>query len=553
MNKNELVINLMSRGVLISPDFIDNLSESENFEEFFKDVIIKSKFSPLVINKEFYDSFKLKKPTGDINWLEFERAKVSFEKNKDDGDYDSFVSLLNARNKKEVDLQIVVENKDNFNMINNNEGTVNIVDCYEDQENFGRSVQDFVSYFKSRYELLRTILSSRPELITSISINRIEKKPQGEQISIIGMVAKKDTTKNGNFIINVEDPTGNINLLIMKNKPELFFLANDIVMDEVVGINGVLGKDIIYVNEIFFPEVPLNKEFKKAPHEGYVVFLSDIHFGLDKFIVDDFLKLVSWLNGNYGTEKQREIAKKVKYIFMCGDIVEGVGVYPGQESELVIQDIYDQYEEAAKYIRMIPGHIKIIINGGNHDAMRIAEPQPKFDKKICKSFYEIPNLTIVSNPALVNIHANSDFPGFDILMYHGYSFPYYSENVPSIKSKGGMERCDLIMKFLLQKRHLSPTHGSNLYVPDSRGDSLVIKKVPDFFISGHIHKIVASNYKNITLINSSCWVTQSEDNAKRGIVPHPAKVPIVDLQTREIKIMNFLSDENEKKNLIYSR
>jgi len=73
-------------------------------------------------------------------------------------------------------------------------------------------------------------------------------------------------------------------------------------------------------------------------------------------------------------------------------------------------------------------------------------------------------------------------------------------------------------------------------------DPMVIEKVPDIFVSGHIHQITVSSYRNVSLINSSCWVVQSEDNAKRGIVPHPAKIPIINLKTREIKIMNFLDD-----------
>ena len=165
-----------------------------------------------------------------------------------------------------------------------------------------------------------------------------------------------------------------------------------------------------------------------------------------------------------------------------------------------------------------------------------------FDKVISKGLFEIPNITMVSNPALVNIHSSEHFSGFDVLMYHGASFPYFGDNVPSIRDKGGIFRCDLIMKFLLQRRHLAPSHSSTLYVPDENSDPLVIEKVPDIFVSGHIHQITAANYRNVSMINSSCWVIQSEDQAKRGIVPHPAKIPIVNLKTREVKIMNFLDD-----------
>ena len=66
--------------------------------------------------------------------------------------------------------------------------------------------------------------------------------------------------------------------------------------------------------------------------------------------------------------------------------------------------------------------------------------------------------------------------------------------------------------------------------------------VPDIFVTGHIHQIVVSRYKSIDLINSSCWATQTGDQEKRGIIPHPGKVPVINLKTREVKIMNFRSD-----------
>ena len=53
--------------------------------------------------------------------------------------------------------------------------------------------------------------------------------------------------------------------------------------------------------------------------------------------------------------------------------------------------------------------------------------------------------------------------------------------------------------------------------------------------------------KNIDLINASCWMTQTDEQERRGMIPHPAKVPIINLKTREVKIMNFNSGENEKE------
>lgn len=468
----------------------------------------------LNINKDFFDFESEQKSTQEAHEINIEV----------DNSMGSQVLLVTKKEEEKYNVNIIFSYVDNFKK---------------------REVQDFVSYFKHRYESLKGILSCRQELQDSISIARLPRKQQGEVISVIGLVLDKSETKNGNIKITLEDNTGTFDVLFTKNKAEVYETARDIVLDEVIGVSGTIGNKIIFCNNLYFPEIPITHELKKTPDEVYTVFVSDIHFGIKQFLRGDFTNFIKWLNGEFGNQKQREVASKVGYLFVVGDIVEGVGIYPGQENDLDIKDIYEQYEDAANFFRQIPKHIKIIICGGNHDAIRMSEPQPIFDKAISKSFYEIPNIIMVSNPAIVNVHSSEDFSGIDVLMYHGYSFIYYADNVPSIRSKGGQDRCDLIMKFLLQRRHLAPAHSSTLYVPEPSFDPLVIEKIPDIFVSGHIHRIMASNYRGVTLINSSCWVTQTEDQAKRGIVPHPAKIPIINLQTREIKIMNFLSeDEN---------
>ena len=126
-------------------------------------------------------------------------------------------------------------------------------------------------------------------------------------------------------------------------------------------------------------------------------------------------------------------------------------------------------------------------------------------------------------------------------MYHGYSFDYYISTVDTIRLNGGYDRADLVMKHLLQKRHLSPTHGSTLHIPDDKTDPLVIDKVPDIFITGHIHKSAVSNYKSTTLISGSCWQSKTNFQEKVGHNPEPARVPIVNLKTREVKVIKFMT------------
>ena len=95
------------------------------------------------------------------------------------------------------------------------------------------------------------------------------------------------------------------------------------------------------------------------------------------------------------------------------------------------------------------------------------------------------------------------------------------------------------MKFLLQRRHLAPTHTSTLYIPDTAKDPLVIEKIPDFFVSGHIHKATTANYRNITLISGSCWQSKTSFQEKVGHNPEPSRIPIANLKTRKMKILKF--------------
>ena len=46
----------------------------------------------------------------------------------------------------------------------------------------------------------------------------------------------------GNIKLTLEDPTGVIDVLITKTREETFEIAKDIVLDEIIGVVGVMGK-----------------------------------------------------------------------------------------------------------------------------------------------------------------------------------------------------------------------------------------------------------------------------------------------------------------------
>ncbi len=402
-------------------------------------------------------------------------------------------------------------------------------------------VSDFTNFFRNRLNRMRTILQEHPNLKNLVSINKISGNRQG--ISVIGLVSKKSVTKNGNIILELEDQTGTIKVLINQNKKEVYKEGEEISLDSVIGISGSGNKEIIFANEIVFPEAML-PERKKSPVEEYALFIGDFHYGSDLFLHKSFDKFLDYINGKVPNTPE---VSKIKYLFIVGDLIAGVGIFPEQESFLDIPDVQKQFEGAAALLDKIRKDITIVIIPGNHDCVRLMEPQPIFDKKFAEDLYKLDNVIVATNPCKVNFAKRDGFPGFDLLMYHGFSFFYYIDNVPSLiqaKAKNAPEKA---MVYLLKNRHLAPSHMSVQYYPLEE-DPFVIEKIPDIFFSGHSHKCGITFYNNILVISGSTWEDITPMQERRGNDPDFCKVPILNLKTGAIKILDFeVPGESRKK------
>ena len=154
------------------------------------------------------------------------------------------------------------------------------------------------------------------------------------------------------------------------------------------------------------------------------------------------------------------------------------------------------------------------------------------------------NVILTGNPSYVNIGATDKFSGFDVLTYHGFSFPYYANTIPSLIQSDALNFPDKIMTYLLKNRHLAPSHSSTQYFP-AEDDLLMIKKVPDILVSAHTHKSALSYYNNILMISVSSWEGKTPYQEKMGNEPDHCKVPLFNLNTRAIKILDF--DEEKDK------
>jgi DNA polymerase II small subunit len=382
-------------------------------------------------------------------------------------------------------------------------------------------IKDLSSYFNSRYNKLKELLIKKSELKDADPIK--DAGNINDVVKIIGMVNDIRYTKNNHKLIELEDETGSTTVLIHNENHQIFELAERIVKDEVVGVIGSRKGSLIMASDLINPGVPRIEEKRM---NFSTVFISDTHIGSSTFLEDSFTRFTRWIKGDYGDNEQREMANNVKYVVIAGDIVDGIGVYPSQDKELTIKDIHLQYEEASRLLGEL-SHVKIIIAPGNHDASRLAEPQPAIPEEYAEDLYKLKNAEFIGNPALISID------GIKVLIYHGRSFDDLAMTVKGLSH----QQSDVIMKELLEKRHLAPIYGERTPLASEIEDHLVIEEIPDVFHTGHVHINSYKKYKGIHLINSGTFQSQTEFQKIYNIVPTCAQVPV--LHQGSIKILDF--------------
>ena len=372
-------------------------------------------------------------------------------------------------------------------------------------------VDDFRALFLDRYKRLSRIIRARTEMRGYTEISGL---PIGE-VRTIGLVDDVKTTSRGSITFMLEDPTGKVKCIY----PQGGFVLND----EVIGVIGTYREDsgVIYVREIVRPGLRRGRIDRRISENIGVVIISDVHIGSRMFLKDRWNKFLSWLkSGKDGSEI-------VKYLVIGGDLVDGIGIYPNQEEELEILDIYEQYEVLADYLRDLPDYIKVIMIPGNHDIVRNTEPQPPLPENIKKLFDS--NVEFLSNPSVFAIH------NYKFLVYHGASLNDLVELIPGMS----YEKIGAIMKYMLEMRHLGPSYGGKLPIAPFPRDFLAIDIIPDVFVTGHVHAFTYEKYRGIHIINASCWQAQTKYQKMMNFNPIPGKVALLNLHTDELRVLSF--------------
>ena len=511
---NKILLKFAKKGINLSPDAYNKITSSENPLGLTSSLIVKLKSGK-------YKSKDLISISGEVvdelvNNNSSDKRNTPKKESKNKINTPEKTLTENKKEKTEQDnTEKVVDS--NIKFKRNTEKTNVKYDFKVIQDSSNKSytsgeIGDLIAYFQSRYEKLSKILKQRPELKTTTKVADIESGQTN--LSLILMVKEIRSTKNGHKLVEFEDETGSISVLFSNKNEEMFADAEKLVKDEVVGVIATKNDDLAIANQLIYPGV--TKVPSKEMDFG-VVFLSDVHIGSLTFLEEEFENFINWINCDFGNEEQRKVAQDIKYLIVAGDIVDGIGVYPNQDKELSIKDIRLQYDEAARFLGKIRNDIKIIIAPGNHDASRLAEPQPAIPEEYAKSLYMLNNVEFVSNPAVVSLD------GINVLIYHGESF----NELPMAIKGLSYEKNEYMMEELLKKRHLAPIYGERTPLASELEDYLVIEKVPDIFHTGHIHINSYKKYNGIHMINSGTFQTQTDYQKIKNIEPTPAQVPII--------------------------
>ncbi|HID47667.1 MAG TPA: DNA polymerase II small subunit [Methanococcaceae archaeon] len=249
------------------------------------------------------------------------------------------------------------------------------VKVYEEWDVTGKStcegsIEDFIKYFRDRYNRIKSMIERKVKR-KAYPLDKLDKLKGTGDVFVVGIVSDVSTTKKGHKRVEIEDEKTSITVILMKDKIARGELPDDILLDEVIGFTGYVSNsgDTLFADRCIRPDIT-PKAPRSINEKIYTAFLSDIHVGSKEFLGKRFKRFIELLNGKISKGIEEKIVSRLKYISIAGDLIDGVGVYPGQEEDLYEIDIMAQYAEIAAYLEEIPEHIHIIVSPGNHDAVR---------------------------------------------------------------------------------------------------------------------------------------------------------------------------------------
>ena len=431
-------------------------------------------------------------------------------------DEEMLKSLLRIKSKSLLEEKIKKNSKTYFKKKSFFNGEIILEEDFNFEKLEGES-KEFSKYINSRYRYFeRRFIQENPE----IKITRLEELIKGNYFQIdscFSIVFLKEIFFEIKEYLEViiEDSSGIKRAKISRelvDKMNLF--PNEVILIEIE----------INQRDFFIKNIKRIKEIQKwnyTPKNFKIVALSDVHSSSIHFYEKEWYKMIDWLIKNYRKEK-------IKYLIISGDNVEGIGIFPGQELTITLNTLKDQYLYFNELIKKIPEEIRIICIPGNHDLVRLSEPQPELGEDIIK--YLSKRIIFLKNPALISIQ------NYRILIYHGRSLNQFSDQ---FTAKFPFTNPIPGLKNMIKMSHLCPTIQGRTQIYPSKEDHLILKKNINLFLTGHIHVFRYSKINGIHIVNCSAWMGQSDGMKRMNFLPEAKGMLIINVYDNSLEFFKF--------------
>ncbi len=384
-------------------------------------------------------------------------------------------------------------------------------------------LEAYEGLFAYRFRTLARMLRGRPELTGAVPVAELPRTERAGAV-IVMIDEVRQTAEKHHLILKVEDESGSAEVLVPRDSA---VARQTFLPDEVVGLTLNFGRErarLPRVVSVHRPDIPVSRALGRAARPTRALFLSDLHIGSRSFLSDAWGELIGFLRGE---GPRAEVARSIDHVVIAGDLVDGIGIYPNQERDLAIKDVFEQYAELGRRLAELPPRLNVVVIPGNHDAVCPAEPQPALPPQLGRGLPS--NVRMVGNPSTFALE------GVVVEAYHGRSFDDLIPALPGLTYARPTE----VMKRMLAMRHLAPIYGGRTPLAPLARDGLVIDPAPDILVTGHAHTYGVDQYRGVLLLNVSTWQAETEYQRMRNISPVPAHAAVVGLHDLSVETLDF--------------
>ena len=126
--------------------------------------------------------------------------------------------------------------------------------------------------------------------------------------------------------------------------------ASTLALDQMVMLeleNGK-GRSGLTIKNIMRPDI-LTIYPTKASQKPIAVLISDLHVG-SKYFMKGVFEFLDWLSSS----PDDDIVKKIKFLCVGGDLIDGIGIFPNQDKELLEIDACKADEPCCRVVGKVP-------------------------------------------------------------------------------------------------------------------------------------------------------------------------------------------------------